>query len=83
MGLIDSYNYILNNFINDLAEESDNKDSKNVMDKGKAENYSNKSSDSNNTDDNNFKDGDSSNNNKGNKACGYAGRQKLPTPITS
>ena len=71
----DSCNYILNNIINGLAKESDNnKDSKNVIDKGKAENYSDGSDNSGDTDNDDSGDGDSSNSNKGNKACRCAGR---------
>ena len=69
-----SYNYILDNFINGLTKESKNKDSKNVTDKGKAKNYSDRSDDSNNTDNNNFGDSNSSSSNEDNEACGYAGR---------
>ena len=65
-----SYNYILDNLINGLAKESNNKDSKNVIDKGKAKNYSNRSNNSNDTDNNNSKDGNSSDSNKGSKAYG-------------
>jgi hypothetical protein len=60
-----SYNYILDNLINGLAKESNNKDSKN---------YSNGSNNSNNIDNNNSRDSNSSNSNKGNKARGYIGR---------
>ena len=63
-----SYNYILGDLINGLAKESNNKDSKNVIDKGKAENYNNGSNNSNDTDNNNSRNGNSSNSNKGNKA---------------
>jgi len=66
-----SYNYILDNLINSLAKESNNKDNKNVIDKDKAKNYSNKSNNSNNTDNNNSRDSNSSNSNKGNRARGY------------
>ena len=82
-GTNNSCNYILDNLANGLAEESDNKNSENIVDKGKAKNYSNRSDNSDNIDNNNFGDGDSSNSNKGNKACGCAGQQELPTPITS
>ena len=78
-----SCNYILDNLINGLAKESDNKDGENVIDKGKAENYSNGSNNSDDTDDNDSKDSDSSNSNKGSEAHGYVGRQGLLTPITS
>ena len=53
------------------------------MDKGKPENYSNGSDDSDNTDNNNSGDGDSSNSDKGNEAYRYIGQQELLTPITS
>jgi hypothetical protein len=69
-----SYNYILNNLINSLAKESNNKDSKNVIDKGKAKNYSNGSNNSDDTDNNNSRDSNSSNSNKGNKTYGCIGR---------
>ena len=78
-----NYNYILNNLANGLAEESDNEDGKNIVDKGKAKNYSNGSDNSNNTDNNNSRDSNSSDSNKGNKAYRYIGRQELLTPITS
>jgi len=91
-----SRNYIPDNLVNGLAEESNNKDGENVIDKGKAENYSDGSGDSDNTDNdnpgdsgsddtdnNNFGDGNSSNSDKGNKAYGCIGRRRLPTPITS
>jgi hypothetical protein len=64
-----SYNYILNNLVNSLAKESNNKDGKNIIDKGKAENNSDGSNNSNNTDNNDSRDGNSSNSDKGNKAC--------------
>ena len=72
-GANNSRNYILNNLINGLAEESDNKNSKNIINKGKAKNNSNKSNNSNNIDNNNSSNNNSSNNNKGNKACKYIG----------
>jgi hypothetical protein len=78
-----SYNYILDDLINGLAKESNNKDGENVIDKGKAKNYSDGSDNSDNTDNNNSGDGNSSDSDKGNKACGYVGRQGLLTPITS
>ena len=59
-GANDSYNHILDDFVNSLVEESNNKDGKNIMDKGKAKNYSD------NTDNNNAGDGDHSNNNSNN-----------------
>jgi hypothetical protein len=74
----DSCNYILNDLVNSLAEKSNNKDGKNVIDKGKAENDSNRS----NIDDNNSRDSNSSNSDKSNKAYRCTGRQRLPTPIT-
>ena len=69
-----SYNYILGNLVNGLAKESNNKDGKNIIDKGKAKNYNNRSNNSNNTGNNNSRDSNSSNSNKGNKARGYIGR---------
>jgi len=78
-----SYNYILDDFVNGLTKESDSKDSKNVTDKGKAENYSNGSNNSNNTDNNDSGDGNSSNNDEDNEARGCIGRRGLPTPINS
>ena len=82
-GVNNSYNYILDDLVNGLAEESNNKDSENVIDKGKAENNSDGSDNSNNTDDDDSGNSNSSNSNKGNEAYRYIGRQKLPTPITS
>jgi len=73
----------LDNFINSLVKKSNNKDSKNVMDEGKAGNYSDESNNSDDIDNNDFGDSDSSNNNKGNKACRCAGRQELLTFIIS
>ena len=67
-------NYILDNFINSLAKKSNNKNGKNVMDKGKAKNYSDGSDNSDDIDNNNSRDSDSSNSDKGNKAHRYAGR---------
>jgi hypothetical protein len=81
-GANDSYNYILNNLVNGLAKKSDNKNSKNVINKGKAKNNSDRNDNSNNTDDNNFKDSDSSNSNKSDKAYRCTEWQKLPTLIT-
>ena len=78
-GVNNSCNYILDNLVNSLAEESNNKDSENVIDKGKAENYSNGSNNSNNMDNNNSRNSNSSDSNKGNKAHGCG----LLTPITS
>ena len=69
-----SYNYILDNLINGLTKESNNKDGKNIIDKGKAGNYGNGSNNSNNMDNNDSGDGDSSSSNKDNKARGYIGR---------
>ena len=82
-GANNSYNHILDNLINGLTKESDNEDGENVMDEGKAENYSNGSDDSDDTDDDDSGDGDSSNSNDGNKARGCVGRRGFPTPITS
>ena len=71
-GANNSCNYILNDFVDGLTKESDNKNSKNGIDKGKAKNYDNRSDNNNNNiDNNNFRDSNSSNNNKGNKACRY------------
>ena len=78
-----SCNYILDDLINGLAKESNNKNSKNVIDKGKAENYSNSSNNSDNTDNNDSGDGNSSNSNKGNKAYRCIGRRGFLTLITS
>jgi len=75
-GANNSRNYILDDLINNLVEKSNNKDGENVMDKGKAENYSDGSDDSDNsddTDDDNFRDNNSSNSDKGNKARGCVG----------
>ena len=71
----DSYNYILNNLINDLAEESNNnKDDENIIDKNKTKNYSDGSNDSGNINNNNSKDSDSSSSDKDNKAHRCVGR---------
>jgi hypothetical protein len=78
-----SYNYILNNFVNGLAKKGNNKNGENVINKGKTKNNSDGSDDSNNIDNDDFGDGDSSNSNKSNKACGCIGWRGLPTPITS
>jgi hypothetical protein len=78
-----SRNYILDNLINGLTKESNNKDGKNVIDKGKAKNYSNRSNGSNNMYNNNSRDGNSSSSDKDNKVCGCMGRQGLLTPINS
>ena len=72
-GANDSCNYILDDFVNGLAKESNNKDGENVIDKGKAENNSNGSNNSNNTDNDNFSNSNSSNSNKGDKARRYIG----------
>ena len=72
-GVNNSCNYILDDFVNGLAKESNNEDGENVMDEGKAENYSDRSNDSDDIDDNDFGDGDSSDSNKGNKAYRYIG----------
>ena len=83
-GANNSCNYILDDLINGLAKESDNnEDGENVIDKGKAKNYSDGSNDSGDTDDNDFGDGNSSGNNKDNEARRYIRRQELPTPINS
>jgi len=79
----DSCNYILDDLVNGLTKESDNKDGDNVTDEGKAENYSDGSNNSNNTDDDDSGDGNSSNSDKDNEACGYIGRRGLLTPINS
>jgi len=42
-----SYNYILDDLVNGLAKESNNKDSENIIDKGKTKNCSNGSNNSN------------------------------------
>jgi hypothetical protein len=73
-GANDSYNYILDDLVNGLAEKSNNKDGKNIIDKSKAKNNSNGSDNSNDTDNNNFRDSDSSNSDEGNKACGCIGQ---------
>ena len=78
-----SCNYILDDLVNSLAKESDNKNSKNIMDKGKAENNSNGSNNSDNTNDNDFGNSNSSDSNKGDEARRYIKWQRLPTPITS
>ena len=78
-----SRNYILDDLVKSLAKESNNKDGENVINKGKAENNSDGSNDSDDMDDNDFSDSNSSDNNEGDKACGYIGWQRLPTPITS
>ena len=82
-GVNNNCNYILNDLVNSLAEKSNNKDSKNVVDKSKAKNYNNGSNNSDNIDNNDSGDNNSSNSNKNNKAYKCAGQQKLPTPITS
>jgi hypothetical protein len=69
-----SRNYILDDLIDGLAKESNNnKDSENVIDKGKAEKYSDRSNNSDDTDNDDSGDGDSSNSNEGNKARGCIG----------
>lgn len=60
----------------------DNKDGENVMDEGKAKNYSNGSDDSSDTVDDNAGDGDSSDSDNGNEARGCAGRRESPTFIS-
>ncbi|OCL04048.1 hypothetical protein AOQ84DRAFT_417177 [Glonium stellatum] len=79
-----SRNHILEGLVNGLAEESDhsdnNKDGENIMDEGKAENYSDGSDDSGDTDDD-AGDGDSDSD-EGNEARGCAGRRGSPTPIS-
>jgi hypothetical protein len=82
-GANDSRNHILDDLANGLAEESDDEDGENVVDEGKAENYSDGSDDSDDTDDDDSGDGDSSDSDEGNEARGCAGRRGLPTPITS
>ena len=82
-GANNSRNYILDNLVNGLAKESNNKDGKNIIDKNKAENNSDGSNNSDNTDNNNSSNSNSSNSNKGDEAYRYTGRQKLLTPITS
>ena len=79
----DSRNYILDDLVNGLTEESNNKNGENVIDKGKAENNSDKSNNSNDTDNDNSSNSNSSNSNKGDKACRYTGWRELLTPITS
>ncbi|XTI86891.1 hypothetical protein V2W45_1329655 [Cenococcum geophilum] len=69
-----SYNYILDNLINGLTKESNNKDGNNITDKDKAKNYSDGSNNSNNTDNNDFRDSNSSSSNKDNEARGYTGQ---------
>ena len=78
-----SRNYILDDFVNGLAKESDNEDGENVIDEGKAENYSDGSNNSNDTDNDDSRDGNSSDSNEGNEARGCIGRRGLLTPITS
>ena len=81
-GANDSRNYILDDLVNSLAEESDNnEDGENVMDEGKAENYSDGSDDSDDTGDDDSGDSDSSGSDEGNEARGCAGRRGLPTLI--
>ena len=82
-GANDSCNYILNNLINGLAEESDNKDGKNIINKSKAENNNNRSNDSDDIDNDDSSNSNSSDSNKGDEACGYIKWQKLLTPITN
>ena len=81
-GANNSCNYILDNLVNGLAKESDNKDSENVIDKGKAENNSDGSNNSDDMNDDNSGDSDSSNSDEGDKAYRCIGRQGLLTPIT-
>ena len=78
-----SCNYILDDLINGLTKESDNKDGDNVTDEGKAKNYSDGSNNSSNTDNNNSRNSNSNSSNKDNKAYGCVGQQGLPTPINS
>ena len=77
--------------INGLAKKCDysnnNKDSENVIDKGKAKNYSDGSNDSGNMVNDDAKDGDgdggdSSDSDNGSKARGYTGRRESPTSIS-
>ena len=78
-----SRNYILDDFVNGLAKESNNKDGENIINKGKAENNSDGSNNSDNIDNDNSGNSNSSNSDEGNKAYRYIGWQGLPTLITS
>ena len=82
-GANNSRNYILDNLVNSLAKESNNKDGKNIIDKSKAKNNSNGSDNSNNTNNNNSSNSNSSNSNEGDEARRYIKWQRLLTPITS
>ena len=73
----------LNDLVNGLAEEynhnGDNENSKNIVNKGKAENCNNRSNGSSDMDDDNARDSNSSNSNssdsdKGNEAHKYIGQ---------
>ncbi|XTI88737.1 hypothetical protein V2W45_1331184 [Cenococcum geophilum] len=100
---LDNTNYISNTSVSkgskslqprNSAEEynynDNNEDGKNVIDKGKAENYNNRSDDSGDTDNDGARDGDSSDGNssdgnssdsdKGNEAHGCTGRQGSLAP---
>jgi len=68
-GANDSHNHILDDLVNGLAEESDSEDGENVMDEGKAENYSD------DTDDDDAGDGDRRNSDDGN-ATPISGQSK-------
>ena len=70
-GANNSCNYILDDLVNSLTKESNNKDGENVIDKNKAKNNSNGSNNSNNTDNNDSNNSNSSNSNKGDKAHKY------------
>ena len=82
-GANNSCNYILDDLVNSLTKESNNKDGENVIDKNKAKNNSNGSNNSDNTNDNDFGNSNSSDSNKGDEARRYIKWQRLPTPITS
>ena len=77
---------LLQNKVNSLFKKcnhsNNNKDSKNIVDKGKAKNYSNGSDNSGNTVNNDVGDGDSSNSNNSNEAYGCVGRRESPTFIS-
>jgi hypothetical protein len=73
-GANNSCNYILDDFVNGLTEKSKNKDGENVIDKGKAKNYSNGSDNSDDMNNNNFGDSDSSSSDEDNKALRYIGQ---------
>ena len=73
-GANNSCNYILDNLVNGLAEESNNKDGENIINKGKAKNNSNGSDNSDDIDDDDSNNSNSSNSNKGDKAHKYIER---------